>query len=1046
MGMLDLFREWLKKADNRFRPRRRFGLESPEQLETRAMLSAVLIGTTLNVNAEPLPQNNIVINQDSSGVKVTENGVETFSSAMPIDTVNVFGSFGDDNVTVTSLFKPTVFTFDGAGGTNSLTAPSGPNNWLITGVNSGLWNGNSFSSVQNLGGGTFNDNFRFVPGGVISGAIDGGGGIDRLDYSPMSTGVVVNLATKSATAIGVGFVNISDFVGASDNTNLLIGPNTDNTWRITTPNTGNINLQQFYYGFQNIQGGASSDTFVFVPGGIQSGNVSGGLGNNSIDYSQLNVGIGTNLQFSSSTAIGGKFSQIGSIIGSSATTDLLTGANDSSTWTINGSNAGTYQTSTYGIRFSGYENLLGGSNIDAFRFAPSGSMTGQVNGGLGQNTLDYSQTSDGITFNLQTRTATAIGSGFLNIQNLVGSSSTIPAKFDNLIGADVNSNWNITAGNSGNINGNFTFSSIENLYGGTANDLFNVAGGFESGTIQGGKGSNSLDYSAGTSGVIVNLQKLSATGIGGGFGQIQNFVGSNGPDAPNFDFLIGADTANTWQISGKNSGIINGSANFSGFENLTGGAAPDVFRFSPGAFLQGTVNGSPLNNGGDWLDYSALITPVTVNLAAGSGTAVGNIVNVQNVRGGDGVDTLAGNSQGNILVGGQSNDTITAGPNRSVVIGGAGSDTVTGNVNDDIVISSFTNYDSNLPALASILAEWQSPATFDQRVSHLRRGGGLNMNNVLIADVTVNNDVVPDVISGGGSFGRNWLWGQPAEIQGATSQDIIDTPVNNPPVLANGSTAVFTVGRPGVPINGVITVADVDNLTLSSATVQLTNNYIAGQDFLGFSPTSQTGNITGSFNSTTGILTLTSAFSTATLLQFQNALRNVTYTNSSSTPSTAPRTVIYQAFDGLSNSNTVSSTVLINFAPTIAGTSSITYSAFQAPTVINTNITVSDQNSATLAYATVSLSNIFFPLEDVLSFVGNASTGSLVGSYNSTTGVLTISAAGVPATVANYQAALQLVKYSNSSSTPTLLSRTATFQVNDGSVFSNTTTSTIRVV
>jgi hypothetical protein len=159
-----------------------------------------------------------------------------------------------------------------------------------------------------------------------------------------------------------------------------------------------------------------------------------------------------------------------------------------------------------------------------------------------------------------------------------------------------------------------------------------------------------------------------------------------------------------------------------------------------------------------------------------------------------------------------------------------------------------------------------------------------------------------------------------------------------------------------------------------------------------------------------------------------------------------PRTVIYQVFDGMAYSNTVSSKVYINFAPTVSGTSTITYSAQQAPTAINSNITVSDRNGQTLAYATVSLSNFFFPQEDVLGFVGNASTGDLVGSYNGVSGVLTISSAGLPGTLAQYQAALRLVTYSNSSSTPTLLSRTVTYQVNDGAVFSNTTSSTVRVI
>ena len=246
MGMLDLFREWLRKTENRFRPRRRRGLESAEQLESRRMLSAVLVGTTLKVNADPLPQNNIVINQDSSGVQVMENGVQTFNSTMTVNTINVYGNFGDDAVTINKLSNSTVFTFDGSGGTNSLVAPNGPNNWLISGVNSGAWNGNTFNNVQNLGGGTFNDNFRFAPGGVLSGAIDGGGGIDRLDYSMLTNGIIVNLGTNSATAIGGGFNNITDFAGANDTTNLLIGPNTKNTWQITGSNTGNINLQQFY--------------------------------------------------------------------------------------------------------------------------------------------------------------------------------------------------------------------------------------------------------------------------------------------------------------------------------------------------------------------------------------------------------------------------------------------------------------------------------------------------------------------------------------------------------------------------------------------------------------------------------------------------------------------------------------------------------------------------------------------------------------------------------------------------------------------------------
>ena len=475
--------------------------------------------------------------------------------------------------------------------------------------------------------------------------------------------------------------------------------------------------------------------------------------------------------------------------------------------------------------------------------------------------------------------------------------------------------------------------------------------------------------------------------------------------------------------------------------------------------ITGKIDG---NNGGDnWLDYSAFPTQVTVNLAAGFATSIGSIVNIKNVHGGNGVNTLTGNYQGNALIGGPAGgDTIIAGSGtgQSLIIGGAGADVLKGTSGalesegnpvgsgQDIIIGGFTNYDNNLVALASMLDEWESPTLFNTRVQHLRTGGGLNQGNVLVADVTVHADGAANVITGGKPE-RNWLWGQPSEFTDLTSADLYDTPIVNPPVLTGASSQVFTVGQSAIAVNPVITVTDPGHPTLTSATIQITpGSFISSQDALGFVPSSLTGNIKGSFNSTTGILTLTSLNSTATVAQFQTALRSVAYWNSSATPNMVPRTVIFQVYDGFAYSDGLSSSVAINFAPTLGGGgTSITYSASQAPTVINSGITVNDANNFSLSSATVSLSYLFFPLEDVLGFVGNASTGNITGSYNSKTGVLTLTSAGALATVANFQAALRLVTYSNISATPSLFSRTVTYQVNDGVAVSNLVTSTVVV-
>ena len=132
--------------------------------------------------------------------------------------------------------------------------------------------------------------------------------------------------------------------------------------------------------------------------------------------------------------------------------------------------------------------------------------------------------------------------------------------------------------------------------------------------------------------------------------------------------------------------------------------------------------------------------------------------------------------------------------------------------------------------------------------------------------------------------------------------------VNDAPVLANGSTISYTENDPATVIDNVITVSDTDSPNLIGATVQITGNYANGQDVLSF--TNALG-ITGSFNASTGTLTLSG---TSSVANYQTALRSVKYTNTSDDPSTAARTVSFQVNDGGSSnnlSNIVTSTINI---------------------------------------------------------------------------------------------------------------------------------------
>ncbi|WP_165958100.1 T9SS type A sorting domain-containing protein [Segetibacter sp. 3557_3] len=145
---------------------------------------------------------------------------------------------------------------------------------------------------------------------------------------------------------------------------------------------------------------------------------------------------------------------------------------------------------------------------------------------------------------------------------------------------------------------------------------------------------------------------------------------------------------------------------------------------------------------------------------------------------------------------------------------------------------------------------------------------------------------------------------------------IIAVPVNDDPmVITSPGTTAFSkvVNVPAVPVivDTLISVTDLDHTTLAGASVSVSNNFRAGEDLLGFNPNANTGNITGVYDPSTGVLTLISAGQTATIQQWQQALRAVTYSNSAISPTTGDRTISFVVNDGTANSAPASKLVSI---------------------------------------------------------------------------------------------------------------------------------------
>uniref|UniRef100_UPI003BA30C58 DUF4347 domain-containing protein n=1 Tax=Aeromonas veronii TaxID=654 RepID=UPI003BA30C58 len=277
------------------------------------------------------------------------------------------------------------------------------------------------------------------------------------------------------------------------------------------------------------------------------------------------------------------------------------------------------------------------------------------------------------------------------------------------------------------------------------------------------------------------------------------------------------------------------------------------------------------------------------------------------------------------------------------------------------------------------------------------------------------------------------------------------TPVNDAPsVTTAGGTTPFTEGTPAA-IDSGLTLSDVDSTTLASATVAITGNFQSGQDLLAFTNNGSTmGNISASYNSGTGVLTLSSAGATATLAQWQAALRTVTYANNSDTPNTSTRTVSFTVNDGTDASSAATQSVSVaaaNDAPLVTTTGGTTpFTEGASATVIDSGLTLTDTDSATLASATVAITGNFQSGQDLLAFTNDGSTmGNISASYNSGTGVLTLSSAGASATLAQWQAALRAVTYANSSENPNTSTRTISFTVNDGTDASSAATQSVSV-
>jgi Ca2+-binding RTX toxin-like protein len=339
-------------------------------------------------------------------------------------------------------------------------------------------------------------------------------------------------------------------------------------------------------GFENLLGSGFNDSLT---GDANVNTLSGGAGDDTLNP-------GANTAGNVDLLDGGAGSDTASFAGLGAVTATLNGGTDASA-TIGGATVATLRS---------IENLLGGANADTLTGDTNANV---IDGGMGDDVLTGGDGVDTVSFASRGAAGITVNLATLTGQNTLAGTKTIIG-FENVRG---------TAG-------------ADNITGDGGDNTFFEGGGAD--IYNGGAGGvDTVDYSAATTAVSVNLNTTTA----------QNTGTSTGSDTlTNIRNIVGAAaSANT--LTGSNT-IAN---------RLTGGSAAD--------FIVGAGNGDTLIGG------------------AGNDVIFGDYVNTFSTGAtGDGADVIEGGAGSDTLVGGLGNDTLRGGDGDDILVNGIANGTIAG--------------------------------------------------------------------------------------------------------------------------------------------------------------------------------------------------------------------------------------------------------------------------------------------------------------------------------------------------------------------------------
>ena len=269
----------------------------------------------------------------------------------------------------------------------------------------------------------------------------------------------------------------------------------------------------------------------------------------------------------------------------------------------------------------------------------------------------------------------------------------------------------------------------------------------------------------------------------------------------------------------------------------------------------------------------------------------------------------------------------------------------------------------------------------------------------------------------------------PLSDQASVALTII--PQNDNPVLSaiEPEALIFTENGAPIPISDSLQVSDEEGDPVVAAVVAIDSGYTS-EDVLAFENASA---ISATLDQ--GVLTLTG---TASVADYQAALRRVTYQNTSDQPTTDARIIRFEITDGTGGqSNALTrEVVVVAVEDTLQvmdlETTPLYFSIGRAPVVVSRSVRLEDPDSETLDRLVITLDPETYVAAD--DSLGLRARGDLTADWDDATGVLTLTGT---APLATYQEALRTLVYFNRNAETEESDRTLQIQGFSGETASN---------